>query len=180
MLKFLGVFFQESTPLAYVIFKVRDLSPNFTLALLLLSFLIMLGWSAETCGVISRSPHPQTGEHKSRSGPVKLYLFLLLKPTDFLCLCPYDLEWHWERKLHVLWWDYSWREKEMNKLSCICLLYTKVPYKQSLMLINIQSCRNDTINVCTKLLITGAAFTINALTCWGGWWWTDPEIRLKF
>lgn len=129
--------------------------------------------SAEAGGAISGSLHPQKGDKNSHCQRVSeglsifdSYVWIILIP----CLCLYHLVAMGKEVAHALLKDCVEGEKEeMNKLSRVCLLYVKALYKQqSTMSINIQSCRNATINACTKLLITGAAFTINALVCWEG------------
>lgn len=104
---------------------------------------------------------PRQGNTKVMFRVREHFLLLLLNPIDFLCLCPYDLRVALGKEVSCALMRLRKEERllkeekeEINKLSCICLLYMKVPYKQSLMLINIQSGRNETINVRTKLLTT--------------------------
>lgn len=143
----------------------------------------------ETCGVIAGSLHPQTGEHKSHVQGQRAFFTLTFESYRFLVFvsiwlrvalgkevsCALMRLWKEERLLKE-------EKEEINKLSCICLLYMKVPYKQSPMLINIQSCRNETINVRTKLLTTRCSMydKCSCVLRGVGWWRTDTEIgRLK-
>lgn len=179
--------------------KVTDLSQIFRPALPL----FWASWSCRrkplTCSysqqrrsVISGSLHPHTGgQEESLLGEwgQEHFWFLLLNPNDFLCLCPYDLEWNCKKKLHMLWWKTTveGKKEEISKLSCVCLLHVKAVCKlQNTTLINIYSCRHETIKHGTSAraapncALPHMAFRIKALACWGGGWWTDPEIRLKF
>lgn len=123
---------------------------------LLSSFSASWSWSAETCGVIAGSLHPQTGEHRSHDQDQWAFFILTFESYWFLVFVSIWLREALGKEVACALMRLCWKgEKELNKLSCICLLYMKVPYKQqSPRLINIQSCRNETINVCTKLLTT--------------------------
>lgn len=134
------------------------------------------------------SPPPDRGTQKSCSGSESIFYsyFWILSISCVVSIwlrvalgkevsCALMRQWKEERLLKE-------EKEEINKLSCICLLYMKVPYKQSLMLINIQSCRNETINVCTKLLTTRCSMydKCSCVMRGVGWWRTDTEIgRLK-